>query len=65
MGQVPYCPVFRPTKEEFKDFQIYLEKCVKQAGNAAIFKVSFGFRELMSAFLRAVKVQNTLNSDGF
>lgn len=31
--------VFRPTKEEFKNFQEYLEKCESEAGNHAIFKV--------------------------
>lgn len=37
--QVPDCPVFRPKISEFKDFQGYLEKCEKMAGNSAIFKV--------------------------
>lgn len=33
--------VFRPTKEEFKNFYEYLEKCDREAGNHAIFKVYF------------------------
>lgn len=40
IDDIPYCPVFHPTKTEFQDFQTYLEKVVKGIGSIPIFKVS-------------------------
>lgn len=37
---IPQCPVFYPTTEEFTDFTSYVEKCVSQIGTTGIFKVS-------------------------
>lgn len=37
---IPLCPEFRPTEEEFSDFSGYLEKCVDSIGTIGIFKVS-------------------------
>jgi len=37
--QIPFCPEFRPTADEFKDFSGYIEKCVSQLGDIGIFKV--------------------------
>jgi hypothetical protein len=38
--EVPFCPVFYPSEEEFKNFSSYVEYCVKQVGDIGIFKVS-------------------------
>ena len=40
--EIPECPVFHPSMEEFKDFEQYLIKCEASIpSSCGIFKVSF------------------------
>ena len=46
-ANIPICPVFYPTPEEFHDFSGYVAKCVKKCGPIGIFKVSDEHTELL------------------
>jgi hypothetical protein len=36
---IDWCPVFRPSEQEFKDFSGYIKKCCSKIGTIGIFKV--------------------------